>query len=163
MLFRDDCKESARCEFIVRTARREDLGELAELVRQEVLLQHELANWFELKDDVDWKQNVSLRLRARDTEILVAELNGRLVGYVETRRAPRLATIEDVYVAPSIRRAGCGRALVGEGLRRLKKRGVSQVHAAIWAANEESQAFFARLGFHTLSVTLIRRLEEGGE
>ena len=150
----------------IRAATRGDLPRLSELFRQEVEHQQKLAGCFRLVDDVDWEEHVAFKMRRADTEILVAEHTGALVGFVEvsvSRRGSRLrtladrvlfrgesrcrATIEDVYVVPAMRKQGCATLLVEHAVRWARGHNAGEILAGIWATNEASIRFFKRLGF----------------
>ncbi|MCB0209251.1 MAG: GNAT family N-acetyltransferase [Anaerolineae bacterium] len=67
----------------IRPATQQDLPQLTELIRQEVLLQQQFAGCFQLASGVDWAAYTEVKLRNPNTEILVAEKNGQLTGYID--------------------------------------------------------------------------------
>lgn len=70
----------------IRTAEGRDLGRLARMVRQHIERQHELADGaFELEPEIDWRRLASSRLERENACLFVAEVDGRLVGYVDAR------------------------------------------------------------------------------
>lgn len=70
---------------VSRPATRQDLPQLAALVRWEVYDQQRLSGYLHLAPDIDWVRYVTAKLRRPDIQILVSEQDGKLVGYVELR------------------------------------------------------------------------------
>jgi ribosomal protein S18 acetylase RimI-like enzyme len=99
--------------------------------------------------------------------ILVAELNGDVIGYsyagVEgldymTLRGPA-GVLHDIVVDHAHRRSGVGRMLMEATLVALEARGMPQV--VLWTAegNESAQKLFARAGFRRTMVEMTRDLQ----
>ncbi|MGE8111867.1 arsinothricin resistance N-acetyltransferase ArsN1 family B [Pseudomonas sp. NPDC086566] len=83
---------------------------------------------------------------------LVAERNGRLVGYAyasqhRARPAYRWAVDVTVYVAEGEHRSGVGRSLYAELLPVLSKQGFNAAYAGIALPNAGSVGLHERLGF----------------
>jgi ribosomal protein S18 acetylase RimI-like enzyme len=78
-------RQEGQCPPGIRPANRQDLPQLAELVRREIEYQQQLAPCFQLVPRVNWAGYVSGRLQCRSTEVLVAEKSGHLMGYTEIR------------------------------------------------------------------------------
>jgi ribosomal protein S18 acetylase RimI-like enzyme len=104
---------------------------------------------------------------ARDEVVLlVAELDGRLVGYVYARLEERdwnmlldaAGAIHDVWVEPEARGHGVARALLAEAAASLRAKGAPRVvlHAA--AKNAEAQTLFESLGFRRTMVEMTLEL-----
>ncbi len=74
-----------------------------------------------------------------------------------TREIER-AEVTDVGVRPEFRRAGLGRALVGEALAWVSARGVGRVAVRVAKGNPEGQAFWRALGFGDFVEVLHRTL-----
>jgi GNAT superfamily N-acetyltransferase len=159
----------------VRRATALDLTALAELVRDEVHAQRDLARCFELASDIDWREFVDAKLRDPDRAILVTEHEGKVVAYSELRlarrqrrpwilrllrmKAPaRVGIVEDIYVSPRLRLRYCGTNLLEEGLAWLKSHGVKRVVAGVWARNTRSLQFFGKREFTQRRVTLRREI-----
>ena len=75
--------------------------------------------------------------------------------HAETRRAE----ITDLYVAPSRRRRGCGRALVDAATRWASGRGAERVEVHVSPRNPEAQAFWRAAGYGDHMSVLHRRLQ----
>ncbi len=82
---------------------------------------------------------------------LVAE-DGALLGYVtlhatfETTDASQGAYIGDLFVVPTARRRGIGRALLAAASRVVRSRGGTQLWWTALPGNAEAQAFYTRIG-----------------
>jgi phosphinothricin acetyltransferase len=92
---------------------------------------------------------------------LVAERDGAVVGFAyacshRARPAYRWAADVSVYVAEGHRGLGCGRALYGELLERLRGQRFQIACAGITLPNESSVALHERFGF--LPVGVYRRI-----
>ena len=98
-----------------------------------------------------------------DVVLLVAELEGAIVGYlygaVEERDWNMLldqhGAIHDVFVDEAARRRGVGRALLTEAFRRLEPR-VPRIVLSSATANHEAQRLFASVGFRPTMVEMTR-------
>jgi len=89
---------------------------------------------------------------------LVAEVNGKVVGYImcrlehglsETRRFSlvKKGHIVSVAVLPEYRRAGMGNALVTETLRALSKHKAEECFLEVRVTNESAINLYKKLGF----------------
>jgi L-amino acid N-acyltransferase YncA len=97
-------------------------------------------------------------VRERDLPWLVAEADGRVLGYAYARpyheRSAYRYTLEDaVYVAPDAAGGGVGRALLGEVLSRCTAAGYRQMVAIIGdSGNAASIGLHRALGFRPVGV-----------
>ena len=92
----------------------------------------------------------------------VADIGGRLVGYVATelqekpetalRKPHREGHIHHISVAADRRRSGVGRALAGRAIEGLREQQADRITVGYWAFNEPSRALFASLGFQPSSI-----------
>ncbi len=112
-----------------------------------------------LRDDLD------AILRAHDSIVLVADLDGEPVGYitgritVEPRRTlPTRGIIEDWYVDPASRGTGAGRELVQELERRFREAGCQLIESATWSGNQTARRAHDALGFDEIRVVYRKRL-----
>jgi L-amino acid N-acyltransferase YncA len=101
--------------------------------------------------------------RLREThEWLVLEHDDRVIGFAYGQPLKRLPTFEwstetGIYVDVDHHRAGGGRKLYTQLLRRLRERGYRQALAGITQPNEASNGFHRSFGFS--DVGLYRRVE----
>ncbi len=132
--------------FLVRKARREDLP--AVIVINRVALPENYPEWF-FEDHLNrWGE-----------AFLVAEVEGRIVGYVmsrveygasnfDLRRLVRKGHIVSIAVLPGFRRRGIGTALLKEALRNLRERyGCEEVYLEVRVSNEPAIRLYEKLGF----------------
>jgi ribosomal protein S18 acetylase RimI-like enzyme len=87
-------------------------------------------------------------LLARDGEaILLAELEGRLVGTLIVGWDGWRAAMYRLVVAGEARRAGVARALVEHGEERLRALGARRVNAQVLAADPVARSFWESAGY----------------
>jgi ribosomal protein S18 acetylase RimI-like enzyme len=101
-----------------------------------------------------------------DSQLLVAELDGRLAGYVmgfverysdDLIEAPYLSI---VYLAatPEARGQGVARTLVDALLERARQLGLSVAELRVWEGNAPAQTLYEQLGFKALERRMALRL-----
>jgi GNAT superfamily N-acetyltransferase len=86
---------------------------------------------------------------------LVAELAGTVIGFVTYSSRPlatmddRVASIEDLFVDPLVRRAGIGSALLRSAINELRSEGIGVFHALVPASPryDGARRLFAGLGW----------------
>ena len=88
---------------------------------------------------------------------LVAEIDGRIVGYAyagrhRSRDAYRYAVETSVYIGPDARRSGIARALYSELFGKLRSRDYASAYAGITVPNDASVAFHKSFGFEAIGV-----------
>lgn len=89
--------------------------------------------------------------------LLVAELDGNVVGYVYAKKEGRNyndlldahGKLHDVLVDESARGKGAGEALVREAIERLAAKGAPRVVLSTAVQNEAAQRLFEKVGFRT--------------
>lgn len=133
----------------VRRATRGDAGDLAALVRG--LASHEGAR------DLDHitEARVAEWCFGPDPvcEVLVAEQDDRLVGYLAYYRAfslfqgGALMLVENIYVVDHARLTGAGRRLMIAAAGEAARRGWRRIELHVRNANAETRAFYERIGF----------------
>jgi GNAT superfamily N-acetyltransferase len=103
----------------------------------------------------------------RDRAIFVAERDGRILGltYVLIITAPdhpllvprTYAVIDDVVVSQRARQQGVGKALVQAAEAWARDHGVSQFEAEAYEFNDAAKAFYAALGYDTVSRIMVKQ------
>jgi ribosomal-protein-alanine N-acetyltransferase len=83
--------------------------------------------------------------------VQVAEVEGRVVGYVDLMVAGDTADLTRVVVAPQRRRSGLGRRLVEAALAEAAALGCHQVLLEVAADNAAALATYVRCGFVEVS------------
>ena len=95
-----------------------------------------------------WLSGATLeRMRRRAACFLVAEQEGKLVGYVEARLSEGGAHIGRLAVAPKAQGQGIGGHLLASALSRLWALGVERVTLNTQEENHASQRLYVRFGF----------------
>jgi ribosomal protein S18 acetylase RimI-like enzyme len=100
--------------------------------------------------------------------ILVAELDGELVGYVqfgdvtipEIDAQPGDRGLHRVYVETELQGRGFGRALMEAALSHPRLADAERIYLAVWEENEPAMRLYASLGFRGVGTT---RFTLGGE
>jgi len=144
----------------IREAREEDLPEIIRINLQ--TLPEHYPNYF-------WRDHLRLWGKA----FLVAEVDGRIVGYVMTRvdrglgyvywkPFKKLGHIVSIAVLPEFRRRGIGMRLMIEAMRRLKEvYGASEVYLEVRVSNDAAIRLYEKLGFR--KVKQLRKYYLDGE
>jgi GNAT superfamily N-acetyltransferase len=98
------------------------------------------------------------RLRDSDARVLVAEIDGAVVGYVhgviadittELFMPLRCGLLADIYLQVAFRRRGLGKLLVERLMLWFRSRGVNQFEWQVSAGNHEALAFWKAIGGET--------------
>lgn len=79
---------------------------------------------------------------------------GDVIGYAISGRSGRHGFLQRLAVRPTSRRAGIGSALVGDGLRWMRRHGVRRAVVNTQVANEAAFRLYVRLGFRLQPVGL---------
>ncbi|QAA77344.1 MAG: hypothetical protein BIP78_1578 [Candidatus Bipolaricaulis sibiricus] len=95
----------------------------------------------------DSREAIARQMEGGTAIYLGAEQDGQLIGAVLGTHDGRKGWINRLAVHPAHRRRGIGRALVGAVEERLHGMGIEIIAALIEDWNEDSMAFFARLGY----------------
>jgi ribosomal protein S18 acetylase RimI-like enzyme len=155
----------------VRSARAEDLPAVARLAAELVRLHHRLdPPRFMLVEPIEdgYRWFLGRELEREGALVLVAEDDdARIIGYAYATLEPRnwndlldaCGKLNDVYVDPSVRRRGAGRALVTEALAALRARGAPRVVLLSAWQNPAAHGFFEALGFRRTMVEMTTELE----
>lgn len=132
---------------LIRPATADDAGAIAAIYRPYV--ETTRISFEEVPPDV---AEMSRRMSDVRHPWLVAELDGRVVGYASTsalrdRAAYRWSVETGLYLEPPAQGRGVGRALLSEHLRILERRGFVTAIAGISLPNAVSVALHEKLGF----------------
>jgi ribosomal protein S18 acetylase RimI-like enzyme len=155
----------------IRPAARSDvpaLGRLgAELVRQHYALDAKrfMAPAGSLEEGYSWF--LGSQLANADATVLVAEENGRILGYVYAAIEPQsweelrdeAGYIHDIIVHDSARGRGVASALIDASLSWFRQRGMPRVLLMTAEQNASAQRLFARLGFRRTMIEMTREIE----
>jgi ribosomal protein S18 acetylase RimI-like enzyme len=152
----------------IRAALASDAAALGALAGELVRFHHGLdPRRFMLVDDVDrgYGRWLAREATSKDALVLVAEVDGAIIGYAYARQEPRNwndlidehGKIHDVFVHPDQRGRGIARALMTAVCEQLRARGCERLMLATATANEPAQKLFAGLGFRP---TMIEMMQE---
>ncbi|MFQ6057267.1 MAG: GNAT family N-acetyltransferase [Anaerolineae bacterium] len=144
-------------EIIVRRARLKDVNDILPLWEEMMRFHAALDPRLEVGPrGVDYmRQVIPDWLRSEACCVLVAEVEGHIVGYIAGRvadnppifRLRAYGHVSDICVAPEWRRQGIGRRLY-EALREwFKDQGLSVIQLNVAHRNPASQAFWRAMGF----------------
>jgi ribosomal protein S18 acetylase RimI-like enzyme len=114
-----------------------------------------------------WEDRVTYYLRRDPESSVVAEVDGRVVGFMlgdvragEFGIEEPSGWIEVIGVDPGFAGRGVGRALADAMLARYRERGVRQVRTMVDAGMPEVERFFKQVGFEPDSLRpFVRRLD----
>jgi ribosomal protein S18 acetylase RimI-like enzyme len=154
----------------VRPARPDDLPAVSKLAAELVRLHHRLdPPRFLLIEPVEdgYQWFFSREIKRKEALILVAEADDAIIGYAYATLEPRnwndlldaCGKLNDLYVDPTARRTGAGRALVTEVLAALRARGAPRVVLLSAWKNPEAHGFFEALGFRRTMVEMTAELD----
>jgi GNAT superfamily N-acetyltransferase len=145
---------------VIRAARREDIGLLLELFG-------ELASYEHLEHElIATEEQLAEALFGVHpaAEALIAELGSEAVGYAlffptfSSFLATRGVWLEDLFVRPSARAGGVGRALLAAVAVRVRERGGERLEWAALDWNELALGFYRGLGAQTMGEWITHRL-----
>jgi ribosomal protein S18 acetylase RimI-like enzyme len=115
--------------------------------------------WWDMTWDEEWQ---GLREAiAGDALVLLAELDGDVVGYAVARRPnPRRAHLNDIYVRPQVRRSGVAKELLAAVTAQMRARGAEVLTLGVDLRNTVARTVYRRLGFQEDSLRLLVNLEQ---
>ena len=157
-------------EVTIRKAKRSDIEKLAQLRLQ--LQRHcEKSNsliWQITKEgEALIKQKVSDDLDNVNGHVLIAELNGEIIGFAYSEISHRtdyspgiVGSISTVYVDRKARRKGIGTLLVKQICELFKSEAVEDVTLRYIVGNREAEIFWRKLGFNPVITTAKTGLRE---
>jgi len=129
----------------VRFATRDDERRLAALDR---------ATWSPAVAPVPlWDEDADFFAEDPPEDVLVAALDGRVVGYVKLRRPTDLLSnrhvlrVNGLAVDPALQRRGVGRVLVGAAVEEARRRGARRLTLHVLGTNPGAQSVYAACGF----------------
>ncbi len=152
---------------LIRGATADDVKQAAALGAQIVRLHHETNPkrffWFDQVEE-GYAAWLTQEIQRRDAVVLVAELDGQIVGYaygaIEARDwsilVDRHGGFHDLCVAAHVRRQGIGRQLAVEMIQRLEALGAERILARAMVQNEAAQRLVTELGFGATMVEMTR-------
>lgn len=156
-----------RGEYTIRSARKEDIEQISDLVLRLKKLNEEFDPLYTVRQEAPEvvRKYVAESLERDDIILLVADSLGKIVGVVRVEIRSRIfyeplivGVITDLYVMPSYRRKGVGEALVSSVIRILRSRGVSLVSAEFPPMNKIAVEFYTNMGFKPLMYVFFKEI-----
>lgn len=108
------------------------------------------------------KQYFQKLLTDENKYCIVAEENGKLIGYVVSSeiefdyRNGKHLEINNMGVSPRYRNKGVGTELINEVLKRAKSNGFTKIYVNSYFKNEKAIVFYKQNGFSEIDVSLER-------
>ena len=154
----------------IRRARAGDLPRMVELWNQLMGFHQELDPTYRLLPDAGerWVKYIETKFDDDEWRVLVAECNGRVVGYAVAAvqdyppvfENPRHGFLQEIAVLAELREQGIGRSLVDATVEWLGREGVAETIVRIDERNPASLALFASAGFHRFVAVKRRIMKE---
>ena len=151
----------------VRNATIEDYPAIAQISSEIGLLHHE-AQPALLTPQALPESAFQKVLHDPNSGVMVCTVEGEVVGVMiyeiveqpETHYvyANRSLLISEFGVAEKHRRKGCGEILINAAVEAASARGIGRITLRVWAFNEGARAFYERMGFAPLSISMERKL-----
>ena len=155
---------------LIRPARTADLPVLGQLGAQLMRVHHDFDTRRFLSPGTDpdrgYAAFLGTQIEDEDCRVLVAELEGTVIGYVYAAIEPlswkelrdEAGFIHDIVVDPAHRGGGAGSQLLDAAIEWLRSRGMPRV--MLWTAEQNvgGQRLFARSGFRRTMVEMTREL-----
>ena len=105
-------------------------------------------------------------LKKPDYELVVAELDGEIVGFIDQwivhdfAHGAKLSYIQNLYVISQHRRKGVGSRLLEEIIRSAENKGVLEIHVVTEFENKAAIDLYRKHGFVEESLQLEREFEQ---
>ncbi len=150
---------------IVRRARLEDARRVAEMAIKLAEQHHnyDSRRFSELAPLEQAEQYYGSQTETTDATILVAELDGKIVGFTfiqyEAKDYANLlekaAWLHDIYIEETARGQNAGNLLIESSIAAAKELGADKLMLSVAAKNEFAKSFFESKGFRTTMVELM--------
>ena len=149
-------------DLVIRPARPDDVPLVLKLIRE--LAEYERLP--HLVENTEALLNEALFGKVPAAEVIIAELAGKAVGYAlffhnfSTFVGRKGLYLEDLYVRPTVRGAGIGKALLTELARIARKRNCGRMEWSVLDWNESAIGFYRSLGAELMEGWTTCRLGE---
>lgn len=154
----------------IRKATKADVPKILPVWRELMEMHAKLDPFFACRDSGEkaFCKFVTDNIREPNTCVLVAEADGRIIGYCQGKAdkyPPILETVEygqimDFAVLETHRRRGLGRQMLEKLFEWFWARGLLRIEVRCSLHNEISRSFWRTMGFEPYMETLFRRLPE---
>lgn len=159
-------------EISVRKANAGDYNSVCELFDEvDTLHRDNLPHIFQKPSGAAREENYYAGLIAdKDVALFVAEVDGKLVGFIhaiirETPAIPvfvprRYAIVDGVVVNTGFQKRGIGKMLMDKMQEWTITRGATSIELNVYEFNETAISFYERLGYQTLSLKMSKELKK---
>lgn len=146
----------------IRDAVEEDLPRVADLWEELARYHESLSEHFRLAWDSKrrWSEYLRTKFSEPSTKLIVAEEDGRLVGFMLCLLSPnapiykerKVGVVSDVFVQEPRRRKGVAKKMLASAIQWFRKNKVSSVQLAVAHDNIEARLVWRKLGFEPYMV-----------
>ncbi len=143
----------------IRKAKRSDLDHIVALWKDFSDFHSQLDPHFSRspRGHVNFKKFASEKMRSRTSQVLVATMNGRAVGYLIASiikyppvfKEKQCGFIFDLMVHRDFRRTGIGTKLFSEARNWFIRKKINRIELSVAATNPLATAFWEKMGFKT--------------
>src|SRR5262245_34629464 len=154
---------------VVRRATREDAAKIAEfsVALAEQHVGYDPVRFSRLITRDGAEAYYGGRTEAESATVLVAEVDGQVVGFAYMEYEPvlyaelatKVAWLHDIYVEADSRNTGAGRELIKAARNAAKEGGAEKVLLSVSLRNTNAQEFFERNGFRTTMLEMMLEIE----
>ncbi|MCX7886365.1 MAG: GNAT family N-acetyltransferase [Verrucomicrobiae bacterium] len=145
---------------------REALKEITTRTFRDVSIDGNIEKLFGLLNGTDWawrkRRQIDADCDAQPDGILVAEEDGRIVGYITTRldHETKLGWIPNLAVEPEYQGRGIGRRLIEAALEMFRQRGMTHAKIETLEQNPVGQTLYPKCGFQEVArqIHYVRKL-----
>ncbi len=141
----------------VRDATKHDLRAVTNLWTELAEYHSKLSDTFALAWDsrLRWSRYLASRFKEISTKLVVAEENGKIVGFMFCLLTPntpiyaerKIGVISDAYVLPERRGRGVTKLMFEQSAKWFRRNKVKSIQLGVAAANAEARAVWSKMGF----------------
>lgn len=93
-----------------------------------------------------------------DRSVLVATLDGHLVGYLELAHTAEAAVVRQVYVQPEARELGFGDGMLDAAMQLARQRGADVIEGTALPGDRETKNLYERAGITARKIIVSKHL-----
>jgi ribosomal protein S18 acetylase RimI-like enzyme len=111
---------------------------------------------FKTPEEVQLEKSIALYLESPDCLVLVAEFNGKVIGFVTGQfcellspisKSVLIGNIDELFVLKSYQKCSVATVLLQEMEIRFAEYGVAQIMVEVWDFNHAARGLYKKLGF----------------
>lgn len=144
----------------IRSFSTEDKSDVMELMAKFRVVLASFRNK-ETKEDIEEAKDELDSFLEKNYPIYVADLDGKIIGYLVCRIEDKTVWAEALYVLPEFRRKGIGSSLYQKAEKLAEEMGNETVYNWIHPNNEKIINFLEQRGYDVLNLVEIRKEREG--